>query len=258
MLIRNSKLIWLLLILLPLVLHAEELDSLIQKIDTRMNAFKKNRQFECLVTSKQFQVNKNWEPEKTTIVEKKMTVDSSGAVFDIIRAVEIEKSKEKDITVDLREDVKKEGHDQDRHEEENEDTENEEGGKRSVTLGSDDLNPFSEKNRSQFDFVLLPDTLADSTAYYRIQTIAKVPDEKRYQGIFWINQKNAVVERMKLEPSKNPRFVKDFDLAFRFEGLDSKHWVVKESKVHIYVSLLVKKIRIVSEETYSNYKFPED
>lgn len=248
------------LVLLPLVLHAQELDSLIERINTRMNAFKKDRRFECLVTSREFRMDKNWEPEKTTIVEKKMTVDSSGVVFDIVRGVEIEKGKEKDITLDLKEDVKKEeeNQDQDRHEEENKDEEKKEGEKRSVTLGSDDLNPFSEKNRSRYDFILLPDTLADSTAYFRIQAIAKVPDDKRFQGVFWINQETSVVERIKLKPSKNPRFVKDFDLAFRFAGLDSNHWVIMESKVRVYASLIVKKIRIVSEETYSNYTFPED
>lgn len=242
------------MILFPVFLHAQELDSLIQQINRRMSAFKKDRNFECLVTSKEFKVNGDWEPEKTTIVEKKMTVDSTGAAFDILHAVEIEKGKEKDITLDLQKKMEEEK----RKQEEKEDEDNKDEEKRSVSLGSKELNPFSEENRSQYNYCLLPDTVADSTAYYRIQTIAKVPDDKRFQGVFWINKKNSVIERIKLKPSKNPKFVKDFDLAFRFEGLDSNHWVIRQSHVRVYVSLLIKKIRIVSEETYENYRFPEN
>ena len=62
---------------------------------------------------------------------------------------------------------------------------------------------------------------------------------------------------MELKPSKNPRFVKSFNFTLKFKEIDDARWMLTYSKVKIYASLIIKKYRIVVEDTYSDFVFFE-
>ena len=237
-------------ILFPVLLPAESLDSLIQKINTRMESHTKNESFICSILSKEMRMDKHWEPEKIKIIEKKMIKNGEDITIQVSRAVEIKDGEEKDITEDVRKEVE---NSQETVEEKDHDKDKEEG-KRTVSLSSDELNPFSNENKSLYTFILLPDTLN----FHRIQTTAKEPDDKRFEGIYRINQTTGSIEQMDLHPSKNPRFVKSFNFTLKFSEINETRWVLTYSRVRVYVSLLIKKIRIVTEDAYSDFVFSEE
>jgi len=234
-------------------INAQVLDTLISKINERRVTYNLESDYTCLITTKQNIMDKHWTPKKTTVIEKQITKNRDNYSVDIIRAVEYKKGKEKDIT----DDVKKENaKNREKSEKEAEENRGENGEKKhELKLGLDDLIPFGEEQRNQFNFLLIPDTLVNAHRYYRIQTRAIEPSEECYEGIYWIDSDTYAITTIDLHPSKNPKFVKELQMKFWFEEIESNHWLPVQIWTRVYISLLIKKFRIQTEEVYSNYQF---
>jgi len=58
-----------------------------------------------------------------------------------------------------------------------------------------------------------------------------------------------------LKPSKNPKYVKEFEIEMSFEVLPQGYFVLRKSKARINGGIFIKRIRMTSEEEYSDYLF---
>lgn len=241
----------LLLGFITIKLDAQELDSLISRINRKQTTYDMNSDYTCLITSKEHTMDKNWNPKKTKIIEKKFTKNQENRSVDIIRAVEVKKNKENDIT----DEIKKEMNEKREKEEEEKEEEEDQEEKRELKLGLNDMNPFDVERRDQFNFTLLSDTLVNTHRYSRIQTKAKEPSKDLYEGIYWIDSDTYALTYMEIYPSQNPKFVKELRLKFWFEEMEPNHWMPVQIWTRVFVSILIKKIRIQTEEVYSNYRF---
>jgi len=189
-------------------------------------------------------------PKETTVIEKKMRVDSQKVSFEIIKAVQIKEDEKTDITSKAKEEMKKE---QDLNAES--DHENQEKGE--LRLSGDDLLPFSSERTDEYTFTLLRDTLDHAVSYYRIQSKAKELSDKKYEGIYRVNKKTYSISRMIIHPSKNPEFVKKLSLELHFQEMHGNRWMIHKVRSRVYARFLLKKIRMQSEEQYSDYRFDE-
>ena len=225
--------------------HSQVPDDLVDRINEKMDSYQADSTYTCLVTSTSIKMDKHWQPKETTIIEKQMVVDAGRAEFEILRAVEKKKNKEKDITEAVREEWRES------QSKENEDEEE----KREVTLTTEDMIPFGEERRSLYEFSQLPDTTIDNTLIHRIQSRAIHKDKDVYEGIYWIQADTYAIIRTVLHPSKNPKFVKELQLDFRFQELEGSRWNLSRMTSRVFIDLLVKKMRFQSEEVFRDYQF---
>lgn len=239
---------------------AQDADSLIAGVSRKMASFSRDFNYTCLVNSKEYHMDSHWKPKTTRSIEKKLVKQGDEVYYEIIKAVEIKKNEEKDITgeiqkrnMEARQNVEEEAE----KEKAETDGEDKKEGRHELKMTMDDLNPFNEERRKLYTFDMLPDTTADDQHYYRLKTTAVEPSDKLYEGVYWINADTRVIEYMILQPSKNPKLVKELKMRFRFREMDDGRWMPVKIWTHVYVNLLIKKIRVETEEVYSDYKFQD-
>ena len=250
MLCKHTLFVFLLFNFITVKLHAQELDSLISRINRKQATYNMKSNYTCLITSKQNTMDKNWTPKKTTVIEKQFTKNQENSTVDIISAVEYRKNKEKDITDEVRKEITKNRKNEGKKGEEESQEE-----KHELKLGLNDMIPFNVEKHDQFNFLLLPDTLVNTHRYTRIQTRAIEPSDNHYEGIYWIDSDTYAINYMELHPSKNPKFVKELQMKFWFEEMGPNHWLPVKIWTRVFAGIFIKKIRIQTEEVYSNYQF---
>ena len=190
-------------------------------------------------------MDKNWKIKKTKLVEKKLKSEQDKAVFEVIRAMEYKKDREKDITEQVTKEYSKAREEAEKHK----------GDKHQITLGLDELNAFSAENRNQYLFALLADTVVDNTPIHRIRSEATEKSDERFEGIYWIHPETYAITHIDLQPSKNPKMVKKLHMKLWFKEFEGNRWMPVQTWTRVFVNLLIKKIRIESEGLYSDYVF---
>jgi len=235
-------------------------DSLIVHVSRKMASYDHDFDYTCLVRSSEYRMDSRWQPVTTRQIGKRLIKQGDVTWFEVIRAVEFEKGREKDITEKVREEYDRaRAHAEEEaagHEAENGDDGNGEE-KHQVSLGMDDINPFQEDRRDLYSFHMLPDTMAQGRRYIRVRTTAVEPSPDVYEGTYRIDPDTYSIDSMALHPSKNPKFVRELALKFRFQDMGGGRWMPVQIKTRVYVNLLIKKIRIETEEVYSEYVFTE-
>jgi hypothetical protein len=226
----------------------ESLESLIEKINSRLAVSQRDSVYSCRVISKTRTMDKNWKPKTTTVIEKRMILNGKENRQEIIRAVEIIKGQETVITEKIQEKLQK-------SEEKIEDPEKKK--KKELSLSGEDLIPFQETRRNLYEFQQLPDTLVQGVQLYCIRTRALEPSENVYEGLYLIQPETAAIVVIMIHPSKNPRFVKRLNLEMHFIEMPGDRWVLSKMHARVFADLLIKKIRMDTEEEYDNYRFIE-
>jgi len=185
------------------------------------------------------EMDKKWLPKKVTRIEKIITRKDSTQNLSIIKAVEIEKGKEKDITEKVREQNQK-------------DRKKNNG---SGTFSFDHLFAFTKENRDHFNFVLGSDSTVNGRRVKILKATAKEPNEKYLNGKYLFDaEKYSIIEAI-LVPSKNPKMVKEMKMYLKFGPSNDGHYVLKSFSVRSYAKLLIKNFRIHINEIYSDYNF---
>ncbi|MBN1895379.1 hypothetical protein JW906_12835 [bacterium] len=226
------------------------LDSLISEIDRRTQAYEDYEDVNMLVRSETRFMNGKWQPEKIVLTEKRAFQKDGKTWEEIIRVTEKEKGREKDLTEKASKEAAKAREKADRAEAEKDSSD-----KKEVSLGLGDLFPFSEEKRPSYSFSMLGDTLIENRSLLRIRAEAIQKNEKIFEGVFSIDPETKDVRMVDLQPSKNPKFVKNMRMQMSFDVMPGNRMVVTRTWMRVFASLLIKKIRIEAEEKYSDYVF---
>ncbi len=243
---------------LTAALYAEDmpLDSLIQHVESRLNSYTDYDTFSVSVVSVTRQMDRKWEPTEEYYIEKKMTVHGKDGEEEIIKAVKNKKGEETDITEQVREEQKKAKEKaakrNKKKEEKNNPTEDEEKGQ--ISLDLKDILPFDKDKRNLFEFYFLPDTVILSSTTYGIGVKVKEMSEQRYEGRYYFDKETYDLLFVDVVPSKNPKFVKEFNIKMWFDLLDSRYLIMTRDSMRIFAGFLIKKIRMEIDETYSDYQ----
>ncbi len=232
-------------------LHSQELDSLFNKINNKIKTYNRENSYSCYVITKEFSMDKHWQVEKIKVTEKTVTQKEDERNENIIKATEIKKDEEKDIT----EEVRKEQSERLKELEEQRSVRSDNEETSSLNLSLESFFPFSDSTKDQYTFTLMADTVIDNQSYIRIQADAKEKARDRIEGIYWIETDTYTITYMDLHFSQNPRFIKDLRMKFWFNEFDDNHWLPVTIWTHVHVGLVIKNIRMEVEEKYSDYVF---
>jgi len=246
----------LLALTMPLGLHglSDEtftFDNLLEKISQKLSSYPDFERWQALVVSSYINANKSWQPEKIRRVKKMLTVNGEIRDEEILEAVEIEKGRTKDVTEEYRrqrlERLKKLREETEKARQSGE----KRGVKNQLTQG--DLIPFSESKKNLYSFRLVGEEVLGEESVYVIEAKAKKKQENLFEGKYYISQKTFDPLRLVLRPSKNPAFVKEFQVE-----IDLEPWqdllVLKKSRIKVYGGFLFKSVRMLIEEDYSDFK----
>jgi len=247
----------------PGLAQVTELMLLVERVSKQLDLHPKYDSWKASVTSITTKMDKNWKPQKVTTVKKIIKVFNKERTEEIIQALETEKGKTKDITEKYIKEAKKQKEKEKKKERERKINEEKEKNRRSLELTWEEIFPFNEEKRINYDFLKLEDSYIDERPVYVLESRAKIKDEKLYEGKYYICKDRFDVLKIILKPSKNPKYVKEFEIEMSFEALPQGYFVLRKSKARIDGGIFIKRIRMTTEEEYSNYeimnsKYTED
>jgi len=230
----------------------DNLNDLIRKIDERSKTYKEYHEYSASAVSVYKEMDNSWKPGKVTSIFKQIRQVDSSRVETITRAVEIQKGKETDITEKVLANEKKR---QDRAKGKTEDAKQskKEGRNQTFAVGYKELYPFSDEERKQYIFSQKPDTVLSGKPLLHILASARERTGNRYEGSYFVDPQTYDILLIDAAPAKNPKFVKDMRIRMAFEVLPGNYWMFKSYRMRIFASLLIKKVRIEAEETYSDF-----
>lgn len=231
-----------------------KVEKIVEEAAIRFANYPQLKNWQVLVLSTAYRMDKNWKPEKKTVVRKTVTVRDKDRTEDIISATEIEKDKTKDVTEKLKKDALKEKKKQEERRAEGK-SENE-GGRRELSM--DDMFPFGVTERKNYIFTRREDSELEGIPVYILETRAKMRTDKYYEGKYYISKNDYQVIKAELNPAKNPSVLKLFEMEAYFQVISGGYFVLKKTKVKIHVGLVIKNIRMEAEEEYSDYVVLEE
>jgi hypothetical protein len=242
-----------------------DLAELIQKIDARSKSYPDPSAYTATAVSKQWEMDSKWRPEKEVVVTKRIVQQKDSLDETILRAVEIVKGNEKDVTEKTKEAARKlkerqrkkeqgQGGGKDKGDGKDKSEGKDKGGGSggSFSMSNDQLYPFGEKKRDLYNFTPLADTVMNGKTLMCIQAEAKTDNPETYEGRFYIDPRTYDVLMMDERPSKNPKFVKRMHLKMEFEVAPGNFYIFKRFWMLVDASFLVKKIRMEFEEAHSD------
>jgi len=224
-----------------------QLDSLVAQVDRRSRSYADYKNISMAVLSISRTMDKTWQPEKIVRIEKKIYTTEGRSRQQILRATEIKDGVEKDITQATAAEAAK------AEEKAEADGKHSERREKKFELGQ--LLPFAVDKRPFYRFELLADTTVESHSLMRIRATAIDKDEERFEGLYYIDPQTRDVRMIDIQPSKNPKFVKELHMRMSFAVLPGDRLILTRTWMRVYAGVLVKKIRLEVEETYSDYRF---
>ena len=237
------------LIMGPVSVSAEDepLVSLLDRISQRINSYPENKNYQVEVLTRIIEMNKQWEPEKTTIIKAIGKAINGEEDSEILAATETQDGKTSDITEKITKQAEKQK-EKARH-----DAEKKADGKETKNPLTEFF-PFDETKRSEFDFHRLDDGVIDGKDVFIIESAAKTKDAERLEGKYYIDQETLDIVKIDVKPSKNPMFVNNVGMEIDFKVLPEGYYVMKKMKAKVDAKIVFKSIRQISETEYQNYE----
>jgi hypothetical protein len=199
-----------------------------------------------------YEMDKNWEPKKKTIIQKLTAVRNKKRTEKILSATEYNDDKTKDVTAKYQTQAAK-------FNKKNEADANEEGKRRGgrhrgLDLERDEFFPFSASKKKDYEYKLHLERMNSGQNVYVLETRSHVKSSDNFEGKYHIHPETFDVLHAVLRPAKFPGPLKLLEMHIDFDRLPEGYLVIKAATVRIHVGLIVKNIRMESEEIYSDYK----
>jgi len=223
-----------------------EIELLLDYIKERQDSYPEYSRLKASAVTTTTKMDKNWKPKKVTVVKKILKFINGKEIEEILQVLETEKGITKDITEEY---VKEAGGKKVKGAKKRE---RNEGGTFELTKG--EIFPFEEEKRKNYDFIKLEDFYIDGFLVYVLETRARVKEEKTWEGTYYIDKDQFDVLKVKIKPSRNPKFIKEFDVDMDFRVTPEGYYVLKSSKVKINGGIFIKRIRMIVEEERSDYE----
>jgi hypothetical protein len=238
-------------------LQAMDVADLVDKTAQRLESYPEMSHWQASVLSKKTEMDKNWKPKKETVVQKIVLMKDKKQQEKIQSAVEIKNGKRKDVTQEhinqAYKDMQKAA--KERKKAKDKDGEGDRRGRMDLSL--DEMFPFSEKNKENYDFTLLEETSLEGIPVYVLEAKAKQRTKDFFDGIFYIDKETWDILRAELQLAKNPGPLKVMEMGMDFQVLSEGYFTLRKISVRIHVGLVVKNIRQEVVDEYSDYKILE-
>lgn len=226
----------------------EELSDLLDRVAERIMSYPEMVRWTASVRTKVMEMNKRWEPKKTVLVTKKVNIDGASRSEEILKALEIKKGGEQDITQQYRDEIQKQAEKARKREEKGKD-----GGVRGrKELSRDQILPFQKRQREDLEFAIKDETVFNGKPVYILESRSRIKDEDVYTGTYTIAKDSLDVLRVEIYPTKKPSVIKTLEMAFEFQILPGGYMAVKRTWFKMHLNVIIKVIRMEAEEEYSN------
>jgi len=229
------------------------LSELLEAVSNRIESYPELNSWEAMSVSKITRMDKNWQPEKVTVVKKIVRVKDKNREEEVLEAQESEKGVTKDIKEkyiqESRERRQKAKEREEKRKQKGQSDDEEEG----MQLTMADLIPFKEEKRAHYEFVKLEDCMIEALPVYVLEARAKRKSPRYWEGRYYISKNNFDLLKIDLMPSKNPRLVKEMRMEIEFSVVED-HLVMKRTKMKVHGGMVVKNVRMVVEEDYSQHR----
>lgn len=235
-------------------LYSSDLSTMevVEKVQQKIQSAPEMDNWQASVLTTLFEMDKNWEPKKKIIIEKLAVVENKKKTEKILSAVEYDEDETKDMTAKYREEAAKFN---EKNEAEQGDDGKRKGGRhRGLDLNRDELFPFGENKRQDYEFDLHEGSLAEGQRVYILETRSLQKSSDHFEGKYYIHPETFDVLRAELRPAKNPGPLKLLEMHIDFDRLPEGYLVIRTAKVRIHVGLIIKNIRMESEEIYADYR----
>ena len=219
--------------------QTENPESFLDKVHQRISSHPDSLSFTAEVRQTTYFMDKKWQPDKTIVIDKIRHQNGSEINDDIQKAIKIEDGKEEDITEKLKENDKKKG--------------KESGG--SFSVDGDELFPFSPEARKNYRFEIRADSVWNGRPVKILYAEGLKESSDFYRGNYYIDIESYDVLGVDVQPIKNPKFVKQFHMRMSFTVVPEDYYMIEKMRMKMYASLLIKKMRMVIEEVFINYRF---
>ncbi len=238
-------------------LQATDVADVVDKTALRLESYPEMSHWQASVLSKTTEMDKNWKPNKETVVQKTVIMKDKKQQEKVQSAVEIKKGKSKNVTQKYINQAYKDMQKAAKERKKAKNDDGEEGRRGRMDLSLEEMFPFSEKNRENYDFTLLEETSLEGISVYVLEAKAKQRTKDFFEGIFYISKETWDIYRAKLQLAKNPGPLKLMEMGMDFYVLPEGQFVLRKISVRIHVGLVVKNIRQEVVDEYSDYKILE-
>lgn|GEM_PF-453075 len=256
----------------PSTQSADETAELVAKVGERLASYPKLESWQARALSTTAYMNSAWKPTKTTTVEKIVTVDGRRRSEEILKAVETEGGRTRDLTEKTRAEARERAESRQRPSddqesgrarlesdppEENPRGDGERSGsrrRRGPNLSPDEILPFSPETRTGYNFTIKGPSSLNGAPVIVLQSRSKVRSEDKLEGLYYIDPTTYDVLRTELTMTKKPAALKRMEAEVEFAVLPGGHQVMTRAAMRMHVGLVVKNIRIEAVETYSDHQ----
>ncbi len=261
----------------PSIQSADETAELVAKVGERLASYPKLESWQARALSTTSYMNSAWKPTKTTTVEKIVTVDGRRRSEEILKAVETEGGRTRDLTERMRAEVRERAESRQRPSDDQEsghgrlESDPPEGNpsrdnprgdgersgsrrRRGPNLSPDEILPFSPETRTGYNFTIKGPSSLNGAPVIVLQSRSKVRSEEKLEGLYYIDPATYDVLRAELTMAKKPAPVKSMEAEVEFAVLPGGHQVMTRAAMRMHVGLVVKNIRFEGVEIYSDHQ----
>jgi hypothetical protein len=237
-----------------------DISPLLDRITARNESFNPKSSWTASVTSTQIETDRKWNPEKTIVQSKAVTVTEGRREENVLKVVETKDGKTTDVTERvLAEHRARHEKSQARRPASPEPPPRKPAernrGRLSMRTDLSELLPFSPERRTEFSFQAQETTDGDGRRLVFLDVRAKVKDPMNFEGRYTIDAATGAPIRARLTPSENPSMVKELEVEADFEVLEDIHFIPKRTRIKVNAGFLfIKRVHIISEEVYTDIR----
>lgn len=239
-----------------------DLEAILDGVAARVRACAAYKTWSATVVQKITEADESWAPRKVTKITKTMVMRGKVQEDRILKAEVVQDGRTVDITekhaAERRVFLEKEKRRLAERAARGEDEENDPDRKHYFDLM--EILPFGKESRPDFEFIAGraggagAGDRAAGTAPLVIKVRPKEPAPGRWLGTYAIDPRTFDVRTAEVQPSKNPKYVKEIVLKVDLDVQNRKFFVLKRTYLKINAGFLIKRIRKIVEEEYSDVR----
>ncbi len=234
--------------------------SVLDGVSARLKALTNARDWTASAVNTVTETDDAWTPRKVTVVTKTVKVTAGDRDEEILKAVETQGGRTRDVTQKYAEEQKAH-RERDRRRRESRaaggagsGSDGDHGGERRRRFDLDEMLPFAPEKRAAYDFKLSETPGADGAPLLTLEAAARRPDSAAWNGTFIVDPRTYDIVRAELSPSKNPRFVKTMRVEAEPVVVDGKYLVLRMTRFRVNAGMFLKHVRMIVEDVYSDVK----
>jgi hypothetical protein len=237
-----------------------DISALLDRVAARIESYASTASWTATVTNTRIETDRKWNPEKTTVITKTVSVVKGRREETILKAEVTEDGRTKDITAQYIADLRAQREKERARRAAQPQTKPQAGNRNSrrMSRGIEDLLPFAPERRPAFSFNLRETRDADGRPLALLDVKAKVKDPNNWEGTYTIDPETGDALKAVIKPSETPSMVKELEVEAEAEIFAGPVFIPKRTWYKVNGGFLfIKRVRMISEEIYSDIRITD-